>query len=67
MAALACLVAAWNDYCICDGEKIVWVDAHGKKVEAVHRGVVRCQPTRSKQQRLTQPARLLYFALLYSY
>ncbi len=29
-AALACL-AGWNEASVCDGEKIVWVDAHGKK------------------------------------
>lgn len=35
VAALACL-AAWEDASTCDREKIVWVDAHGKKVSISH-------------------------------
>lgn len=32
-AALACVVASSSDYSVCEREKIVWVDAHGKKVQ----------------------------------
>ncbi|CAN0381327.1 unnamed protein product, partial [Ectocarpus sp. 12 AP-2014] len=60
---LALTLAAWDDRSTCDGEKIVWVDAHGKKV-AVHQKERPHSPEEAGLPELSKPNRYFPYVIL---
>ncbi|CAM9351720.1 unnamed protein product, partial [Ectocarpus sp. 8 AP-2014] len=60
---LALTLAAWDDRSTCDGEKIIWVDAHGKKV-AVHQKERPHSPEEAGQSELSKPDRYFPYVIL---